>query len=268
MHSKPTALITGASRGIGEEFCRLFAADGYDLVLVSRDAERMEKLKQELQRRHHARTIHIVAQDLAAPGAANIIADWLTQKHITLDALVNNAGFGDTGPFAGADPERVRSMLQLNVAALTELTRAVLPGMLKRKHGRILNVASVAAFQPGPLMAVYYATKAYVLSFSAALSEETRGSGVTVTCLCPGPTRTGFAKAAHMEKSLLFGAKPMGLADAAGVALTGYRAMMNGKSVVVPGLRSLVGTYLARVSPLWLSARVAMRVNGNGGHGA
>lgn len=261
MHSKPAALITGASRGLGEEFCRLFAADGYDLVLVSRDEERMKTLKAALERKHHARRIYVVVQDLAQPGAAAVLSRWLEENGIVLEALVNNAGFGDTGAFSQADAARIRQMLQLNVIALTELTRAVLPGMLARSRGKILNVSSVAAFQPGPLMATYYATKAYVLSLSAALTEEVRGTGVTVTCLCPGPTRTGFAKAAHLEKSLLFGGKPMGLADAATVARIGYRGMLDGKNMVIPGMRSRIGTYLARVAPLSWSARIAMRVH-------
>ena len=261
MQRKATALITGASSGIGEEFCGLFAADGYDLVLVSRDEERLKHIKAELEKKHPAMRVHILLQDLSAPGAADQVAGWLTTEKIELQALVNNAGFGDLGPFSDMDPKRIRQMMQLNVQALTELTRAVLPGMLARKEGRVLNVASVAAFQPGPLMAVYYATKAYVLSLSAALREETRGTGVTVTCLCPGPTRTDFAKNAHMEKSMLFGARPMGLATAAGVALAGYRGMQAGKTVVIPGFRSALGAYAARVVPIRLSSRIAMRVH-------
>ncbi len=176
------ALVTGASSGIGLELARLLAADGYALTLVARRGSTLELIAAELG------DAQVVAADLGVPGAV----EQVVAAAPAVDVLVNNAGVGDFGPFAATDPNKTATMLQLNIAALTELTRAYLPGMLERGHGQVLNVASTAAFQPGPLMAVYYATKAYVLSFSEAVAEEVRGSGVTVTALCPGPTESGF----------------------------------------------------------------------------
>jgi short-subunit dehydrogenase len=187
-----TALVTGASSGIGLEIARLLAKD-YDLVLAARSADKLEQLASELG------NARVVAVDLIDPdGSRKLIAEVPT-----VDVLVNNAGFAEYGPFAEANEQRLEDMIELNITALTRLSRAYLPGMLERGRGKIMNVASTASFQPGPLMAVYYATKAYVLSFSEALAEETRGSGVTVTALCPGPTTTNFQATANMEKSRL-----------------------------------------------------------------
>ena len=186
-----TALITGASSGIGLELAKLFARDGYELVLVARRVERLEELGRELTQRHGVRC-HTISVDLAQPDAAAEIVRRLEGAGPAVDVLVNNAGFGVLGPLATTEPETAGRMIRVNIEALTQLTRALLPGMLARRRGRILNVASTAGFAPGPLMAVYYATKAYVISFSEALAEELRGTGVTVTVLCPGPTRTEF----------------------------------------------------------------------------
>ena len=196
------ALITGASGGIGEDLARLIAAGGRDVVLLARSAAKLQALADELTRSHRVSST-VVAMDLSAPGAADEVARTLAERRISIDMLVNNAGFGTLGEFAREDPVEQSRMLQVNVVALTMLTRFLLPGMLERRRGRILNVASTAAFQPGPVMAVYYASKAYVLSLSLALTEETAGTGVTVTCLCPGPTRTGFQERAQMGKSRL-----------------------------------------------------------------
>lgn len=231
-----TALITGASSGIGLEIARVLAPH-HDLVLVARSAAKLDALAAELG---GARAI---AADLSDPSAVAKIAAEIAD----VDVLVNNAGVGDFGAFAEADADRTLAMIQLNVTSLTALTRAYLPGMLTRGSGQVLNVASTASFQPGPLMAVYYATKSYVLSFSEALTEETRGSGVTVTALCPGPTASGFQAAADMELSPLVANKK--LPTAAEVAAFGVKAMEKGDAVAVPGLMNKVMAAAVRATP-------------------
>ncbi|MEA2565364.1 MAG: uncharacterized protein QOD49_541, partial [Actinomycetota bacterium] len=188
----PLALVTGASGGIGEELARILARHGYDLVLVARSADKLAALAERLELDHGIQ-VRAIAKDLARPDAAAEIHEWLAAEGLTVDVLVNNAGMGLLGKFAEIGIEGDVEMLRLNVEAPTLLTRLLLPSMLERGSGRILNLASTAGFQPGPLMAVYYATKAYVLSFSEALANEVAGTGVTVTALCPGPTETGFS---------------------------------------------------------------------------
>ena len=185
---RPVALITGASAGIGKELARLLAVD-HDLILTARREDELNSLAQELSRTR----CHVVPLDLASPTGPKALFDAVAAKGLAVDVLINNAGFGDLGPFANAELGKMLRMIQLNVTALTELTGLFLPGMIARQRGQILNVGSVAGFQPGPFMAVYYATKAYVNSFSEALSNELIGTGISVTCLCPGPTRTEFA---------------------------------------------------------------------------
>jgi short-subunit dehydrogenase len=244
--SRNTALITGASSGIGLELANLFARDGNDLVLVARSEGKLRQLASRLEGEFGIAT-RVLAADLAKPHAAQELVMTLNVHEVTIDALVNNAGFGLTGPFVATDLEKELEMIQVNIVALTELTKLLLPGMVTRRSGRILNLASTAAFQPGPLMAVYYATKAYVLSFSEAIADELRDSGVTVTALCPGPTDTGFAAAARLESSRLFNmAKPM---SSAGVARVGYEAMKRGKRVVIPGIRNKLLAQSIRVTP-------------------
>jgi uncharacterized protein len=240
-----TVLITGASSGLGIEFARLFAADGYDLVLVARRRERMQALADELRAAHRVEA-HIMAADLAQPDTPVRIAGELEESGTHLDALVNNAGFGSNGPFAENDAAREFEMIEVNVAALVKLTRLLLPGMLARRSGRILNIGSTAGFQPGPFMAVYYASKAFVGSFSEALAFELKGSGVTVTLSCPGPVATEFARIAGNEKSRLFGVKVATPADIAGEA---YRAMLEGRPAIVHGLRYKVMHQSLRLSP-------------------
>ena len=207
--SRNTALITGASSGIGLELANLFARDGNDLVLVARSEGKLRQIASRLEGEFGIAT-RVLAADLAKPHAAQELVMTLNVHKVTIDALVNNAGFGLAGPFVATDLDKELEMIQVNIVALTELTKLLLPGMVTRRSGRILNLASTAAFQPGPLMAVYYATKAYVLSFSEAIADELRDSGVTVTALCPGPTDTGFAAVASLESSRLFNmAKPM-----------------------------------------------------------
>src|SRR5687767_6476364 len=201
---RPLALVTGASAGIGTELARLLAVD-HDLILTARRAEPLHALAAAVEQ-SHATTCHVFPADLADPAAPRQLFDAITAAGLTVDVLVNNAGFGDLGPFAKADTAKILRMIQVNVTALTELTALFLPGMLSRNRGRVLNVGSIAGFQPGPLMAVYYATKAYVNSFSEALSSELQGTGVTVTALCPGPVATEFAGVAGMQRTRVFSA--------------------------------------------------------------
>ena len=250
MPDRKTALITGASFGIGMEFARIFSREGYNLVLVARSADRLRQLASELEKAHGTRSL-ILAADLTEPGASAYVLDQTTRADIQVDVLVNNAGFGQYGLFAENDLEECLRQIQLNVTTLTHLTRLYLPAMIERaeterKSGNILNVASTAAFQPGPLMAVYFATKAYVLHFSEALANELSGTGVTVTCLCPGPTATEFHKRANAtgQRLLKFGSM-----DARTVAEDGYRAMMAGKPVVISGFKNWLVAQSVRLSP-------------------
>jgi short-subunit dehydrogenase len=231
-----TALITGASGGIGAEIARVLAPD-HDLVLLARSAAKLDALATELG------GARVIAADLSDPAAVGKVVAELPD----VDVLVNNAGVGDFGPFAHADPDRTLAMIQLNITSLTALTRHYLPGMLERGHGRVMNVASTASFQPGPLMAVYYATKSYVLSFSEAVAEETRGTGVTVTALCPGPTASGFQSAADMELSPLVANRK--LPGAADVARFGVKAMESGDVVAVPGALNKLMAMSVRFTP-------------------
>jgi short-subunit dehydrogenase len=258
---RPVALVTGASGGIGAELARVLAANGHDLVLVARTTDRLAAVARELSAAHgiEARTL---AADLALGDAPEVVARSLASEGGEVDVLVNNAGFGLHGPFATTDGARELEMIALNVCALTRLTKALLPGMIARRRGRILNLASTAGFVPGPYMAVYYATKAYVVSFSQAIAEELRGTGVTVTALCPGATRTGFAGTAGMEGSRLF--RRGVVMDAATVARAGYDGMMAGRAIVVPGLANKAIVASTRVSPRGLLARVTARLQDHG----
>ncbi len=243
------AVVTGASGGLGLEFARLLAADGYDLVLIARSADKLAEVAAELQSRYGI-TVRTIARDLGVPDAAKSIFEQIPQ----CDVLINNAGFANNGRFDELSDATLREEMLLDVVTLTELTRCFLPGMRERARGRILNVASTAAFLPGPFMAVYYASKAFVLSFSEALAEELRGSGVTVTALCPGATETGFVERANVRGTLL-GRLPF--ANAKKVATAGYRGMMRGKSVVVPGLSNKIVALSPKITPrrllLWMS---------------
>lgn len=250
-----TAVITGASSGIGFELARLFARDGWRLVLVSRNPERLQAAAEKIAEEASG-PVEIRVCDLANREAVAGLATELAGRPGGVDALVNNAGFGEYGPFSGMDPDTMEEMINTNVDSLAMLTRKILPGMLARKDGKILNVASVAGFVPGPLMAVYYATKAFVLSFSEALAEETSGSGVSVSVLCPGPTRTGFVERARVGGSDLFKGPLIQPAEA--VAREGYRGMMKGKAVIVTGLSNKFMVALVRLVPRFL-VRKAVR---------
>ena len=261
MPDRKTALITGASFGIGMEFARIFAREGYNLVLVARSADKLRQAASELEKAHGTRSL-ILATDLTEPGASAYVLDQTTRADIQVDVLVNNAGFGQYGLFAENDLEECLRQIQLNVTTLTHLTRLYLPAMIERakterKTGRILNVASTAAFQPGPLMAVYFATKAYVLHFSEALANELHGTGVTVTCLCPGPTATEFHKRANAtgQRLLKFGAM-----DARTVAEDGYRGLMAGKPVVISGFKNWLMAESVRLAPRGLVTAMARKI--------
>ncbi len=243
---KKTALITGASGGIGYEFAKLLAMDCGTLVLVARSVDKLDEIKKELEAGAPVK-IMVIPEDLSFTGAADRLSEKLEKEQITVDILINNAGFGVHGAFVDLDWQCESDMIAVNITALTRLTRLFAKGMVARKSGRIVNVASLAAFVPGPFMAVYYATKAYVLSFSEALANELQGTGVTVTALCPGPTTTGFASTAGVERSRLFRySRPASSAD---VARYGYEAMMKGKVVAVHGTLNRLTTLSLRTAP-------------------
>lgn len=241
-----TVLITGASSGLGYEFAKLFAQDGYNLILVARGEKPLAQLAAELSQKFNI-LVKILPKDLSRLEAPEEIFSAVKQEAIPVDILVNNAGFATYGFFAETDLTAELQMMQLNMVTLTHLTKLFLREMLQRQSGKILNVASTAAFQPGPLMAVYYATKAYVLSFSEALANEVKASGVSVTALCPGPTESGFQKRAAMEQSkLVSGRKIM---DAATVARIAYQGLINQKTLVIPGFNNQLLTFLIRFLP-------------------
>jgi len=250
---RPTALVTGGSGGIGLELAKVLARNGFDLVLVARRRDTLEAAAGQLEGKFDVKA-HVFAADLRRPDAPESIYDFLANEDIPIEALVNNAGFGLGGEFSETEMQRELEMIQVNIAALTHLTKLFLAPMIKRRSGRVLNVASTAAFQPGPLMAVYYATKAYVLSFSEALAEELRNSNVTVTALCPGPTHTDFADTAELSTSRLV--NTFGVADAADVAQYGYDAMMHGKRLAIPGIKNKILAQANRIAPRALSAKI------------
>jgi len=249
---KMTALVTGASGGIGLELARLFAADGHGLVLIARSRDKLSALAEELSGKHNVNA-RVLPADLARAEAPREIFEELRREGVSVDALVNNAGIGSYGLFAETDAKTELDLLQINVVALTHLTKLFLPQMIARRRGYVLNVASTAAFQPGPLMAVYYASKAYVLSLSEALANETSGTGVRVSALCPGPTETGFVAAAGMVESKLFDANVM---DARSVAVEGYRGMLSGKTIVIPGFRNRLLASGYRFAPRGLITKI------------
>lgn len=256
MTTKLAALVTGANSGIGLEFARLFAKDGYDLVLVARDSQRLETAAQEL-REHGGITVTTHVEDLSIPGAAARICGELNDSGIAIDVLVNNAGFNVYGAFTETDAVQEQALLQVNVVALTELTKYLLPAMVRRGRGRVLNVGSTGSFAPGPFDAVYCASKAYVLSLSEAIAEEVAGTGVSVTALCPGATKTRFAARAGMTHTRMFAGS---IAEPREVAAAGYRALMRGRRVVIPGYMNALMTASIRFSPRTMVASVSRRM--------
>ncbi|MGA3237504.1 MAG: SDR family oxidoreductase [Bryobacteraceae bacterium] len=250
---KGTALITGASSGIGAELAKLCAADGYDVVLVARQRAALEDLAFGLSQAHGIAARAVIA-DLADPAAARAVFD----SAGAVDILINNAGFGLRGAYAGTDWEAEARMIQVNITALAHLTKLYLPGMIARRKGRILNVASTAAFVPGPFMAMYYATKAFVFSFSLAIANELQGTGVTLTVLCPGPTRTNFFETAGTANTKIIKGPSM---TAAAVAREGYRAMLAGRAEIIAGGRNRWMIWGARFAPRRMLAGIARRLN-------
>jgi short-subunit dehydrogenase len=253
-----TALITGASSGIGLELAKTMAQQGHTVILLARTAAALEQLAQELRQQYKVEA-HVVLADLRQPAALNQIAEELARRQLRVDILVNNAGFGLLGPIAELDPQQQLDMIQVNVAALAGLTRLFLPGMIERKAGGVLNVASTASFQSGPNMAVYYASKAFVLSYTEALREEVAGTGLRVSCLCPGPTHTGFVAVAKMEGINLF---KFGAHSAQQVAQFGYAAYQANQAIAIPGLKNKLLAFGSKMSPRFLSRKIAMVMNG------
>jgi short-subunit dehydrogenase len=255
-HRNAWALVTGASSGIGTEFARQLASRQYNVVLTARREDRLRALASELESAHGVQT-HVIVSDLATPGSAEILWQAVAEAGIPCTVLINNAGFGDRGNFSEADRKRTSQMMQLNVNSLVELTQLAVPGMLQRRSGYILNVASTAAFQPGPNMAVYFATKSFVLSFTEALHFELTGTGVSATTLCPGPTESEFFDTARMSGSRLF---MRSLPSSAEVAALGLEAMFAGKRTVIHGFSNRMGSRMAKWMPRAIVLRVTQRL--------
>ena len=253
---KKTVLITGASSGIGYELAKLFAKDGHDLVLVARREEKLQEIAQELS--SNGIKIQVIKKDLVELKAGEELLATLKSKKSQIDILINNAGFGLHGKFLETDLEAEKKMIELNITALTVLSKLFAKEMVVRGNGKIVNIASTASFQPGPFMAVYYATKAYVLSFTEALAEELRGTGVTCIAICPGATRTEFQDRAGIGSIPLFD-RPT-VMTAAEVARIGYEGIWKDKVVVITGFRNKLGAFLVRLTPRWLVRKVVRRI--------
>jgi short-subunit dehydrogenase len=262
-HRSETALITGASSGIGEALAWRFAKDGYRLVLVARSVGKLEALADEIGAAHGVKA-HALPADLAQPGAALELAKQLSRKRIAIDVLVNNAGVLEQGPFTAMTAQRHQQLIDLNVSGLTAMLAHFLPPMQRRGHGRILNVASIAAFQPVPTLATYAATKAFVLSLTESLAEELAGSGVTITALCPGITETGMLSTAAQANAQLSKLPGFLIGDVDKVAADGYRACLRGDVIKVPGAVNLAATLAGRATPKWLLRRIAGTVTRKG----
>ena len=252
-----TALITGASNGIGLELAKVHASKGGDLVLVARNKSKLDELKTEFEQQYKIK-VYTIGKDLSENNAAQEVYDETQKQNITIDYLINNAGFGDFGMFAETDWNKELQMINLNITTLTQFTKLYLQDMIKRRNGKIMNVASTAAFQSGPTMAVYYATKAYVLSFSEAIDNEVSDKGVTVTALCPGATESGFQAAAAMEESNLVKGKK--LPTSKEVAEYGYAAMLKGKTVAIHGFMNWFLANSVRFMPRALVVKVTRKM--------
>ncbi|MDQ1296687.1 MAG: family oxidoreductase [Bacteroidota bacterium] len=251
-----TALITGASNGIGFELARIHASQGDNLVVVSRNKCKLEELKTDLEKQYLIK-VYIIEKDLSLKDSAIDVYNEVKKNGITVQYLINNAGFGDFGLFAESDWDKQERMISLNITALVQLTRLFLPDMIERGGGKILNVASTAAFQPGPTMSVYFASKAFVLSFSEAINNELRDKGITVTALCPGPTDTAFHGMAVDIPDLVTGRQ---LSPAKEVADYGYRAMMKGKPVAIPGFRNSLMANAVRFFPRGFIVKMVRKI--------
>ena len=257
MRKHKTALITGASGGLGLEFAKLLAKKKYDLVLVARNEGKLFALKNELETEYGI-TVYVRAADLSVVDAALDVFDFTLEHDIKIDILINNAGFGDSGSFADSDWKKQYEMVQLNVIALMQLTHCFIKPMIEQGHGKILNISSVAAFCAGPNMSIYYATKDFVRSFSEAVSEEVKGTGVTVTAFCPGPTKTGIEAAAAMEKDSTMFRKA---ASASDVAKGGIRALKKGKALYYYGRYTKCMSFLCRLVPRSVARKYAAKMN-------
>jgi len=260
MSSKPFTLITGASGGIGFDLAKLAAGDEKNLILVARSGEKLAELAETVRQNKKSEVICIVADLSTEAGVGRLLSE-IAEKNIRIDTLINNAGFGDFGDFSQADLSKNLEMIRLNIGTLTHLTHYVLQDMHKSGSGKIMNVASTASFMPGPGMAVYYASKAYVLSFSEAITRELKGTGITVTTLCPGPTDTGFASIAGLGKSLLHRMLPA--ATSLQVAEAGYKAMLKGKAIEIPGLMNKLSVFTPRISPRSLVRNLVYSIHKN-----
>ena len=256
--SKKTALVTGASTGLGYEFAKLFAADGHDVVILARDGDRLENVKKEIEGLYGV-AVRVIVKDLSDPAAPEEVFDETTGGGINIDFMVNNAGFGQRGYFHEADIDKNMRMIQVNVAALTHLSYLYVRGMVERGSGRILNVASTAAFVPGPYQAVYYASKAFVLSFSEAIATELKGTGVTVTAYCCGPTKTEFGERAGTSKNNMFRNTAL-VSNAFEAAEAGYKGAMAGKRVVISGFMNHMTRVAGRFMPHGFVAQTVKRL--------
>jgi len=250
----PAALITGASTGIGRELAYIAAENGYDVALVARTAAPLEAVAADIQRKT-SRKAYVFPADLSEPNASRALIADIAQAGLTIDVLINNAGFGLVGKLWELPEDQQMQMVNLNIGALTQLTRLYLPDMIERRSGYVLNVASTAAFQPGPLMSIYYASKSYVVSFSEAVHNEAKEFGVKICCLCPGPTRTEFDKRAGVSKAKLF--ESGNVMSAVEVAQIGWNAMRAGKSLVVAGYMNATMAFLTRFAPRQMAASMA-----------
>ena len=253
-----TVLITGASSGIGKEFAFIFAKNEYQIILTARRKEALEMIALECKTKYKSK-VHVISHDLSLANSGTTLAAKVDSLNLNVDVLVNNAGYGDHGDFVNSDRKKGLDMLQLNMVSLTELTHIYAQKMVKRDDGKILNVASTAAFQPMAKFGIYAATKAYVLHLTEAIHFELKNTNVSVTALCPGATRTGFEKAANLHDSKLFGKFAM---DAKTVALSGYKGLMKNKMFVIPGIRNKVMSFLANATPvrsllIWVSSKLS-----------
>ncbi len=255
--AKETVLITGASSGLGMELAKLFAADGSDLVLVARREERLIELADELKSEHGIE-VHVLPKDLSKKTAPKEIFSHLNKEKIEIDVVVNNAGFGNKGHIADLDTDLQLDMIQVNLVALTHLTRLFITGIIERGYGGILNVGSLAGFQPGPNLAVYYATKAYVLSFTEALAEEISNPNIKISCLAPGPVKTEFGEKSDLEDSLLF---KVSLMEMEPVVKAGYEGFRKGQTIIIPGLKQQIVPFLNRFTPRLLVRKIAKKLN-------
>ena len=252
-----TALITGASNGIGYELARIHAEKGNNLVLVARSKNKLDELKDELEKSYKV-LVYTIGKDLALPGAAREVFEEIKEHNISIEYLINNAGFGDFGHFADSDWNKQERMINLNITALSHFTWLFLHDMIERRSGKILNIASTASFQPGPTMSVYFASKAFVLSFSEAINNEVSDKGITVTALCPGATHSGFQAAASMQDSKLF--EGNNFPSSREVAEYGYSSMMKGRSVAIHGLKNTIMATSVRFFPRSLVVKAARKV--------